>query len=193
MLDGTGRRSVVSMAVNRWGRRTRMPVAAPALALACVAGCSIAPQGVRTTPAGFELMPDVRVSAAVELAGDAVDVLHARARVVSRRRDAVRFETENDWCALTVRAYADARPSGPAVWSSDQPRPGQPPSACIHVIRGVTLMPGDVEDFEASFPASHILGTTLPAGRYHFTVVLNVYRPSLATPELAAGSVVLHR
>jgi hypothetical protein len=188
----SGHHAVVPVAVNRLGRRTWMHVAGPALALACVAGCSIVPRGAHTPPA-FELMPDVNVSATVELARSAVDVLRARVRVVSRRRDAVQFETANDWCALTVRAYADDRPSGPAVWSSDQPRPGEPPSACIHVIRAVTLMPGDVEVFEASFPTSHILGANLHEGRYHFTVALKVYRPPITTPELRAGSVVLRR
>ncbi|MDQ3949628.1 MAG: hypothetical protein M3282_04715, partial [Gemmatimonadota bacterium] len=65
--------------------------------------------------------------------------------------------------------------------------------------RGVTLMPGDVVDFEGWFPTSDILGPTLPDGRYHFTVVLHVHkllyadRPSQSTPELSAGSLVLQR
>ncbi len=127
------------------------------------------------------------------------DVVRARARVVSRRSDAVTFETVYHWCALTVSAYADDRRSAPPVWTSGQPWPGQPPSACSHVARGVTLMPGDVEDFEAWFPTSDILGPMLPDGRYHFTVVLHVdkllyaERPSQSTPELAAGSLVLRR
>jgi hypothetical protein len=55
------------------------------------------------------------------------------------------------------------------------------------------------EDFEGWFPTSEILGPTLPSGRYHFTVILHVYkllyadRPSQSTPELAAGSLLLRR
>ena len=70
---------------------------------------------------------------------------------------------------------------------------------CSHVARGVTLMPGDVEDFDAFFHTSNILGLTLPDGRYHFTVVLHVAkllyadRPSQSTPELSAGSLELRR
>jgi hypothetical protein len=54
-------------------------------------------------------------------------------------------------------------------------------------------MPGSGEDFEATFPASHILGPTLADGRYRFTVVLNVHKPLLTTPELSAGSLLLRR
>jgi hypothetical protein len=142
-------------------------------------------------------MPGVTVSAAAELlrhSGGRPDVVRAHARVASRDA-AVLLEGAIDWCALTVRAYADGAPlPGAPAWSSAVSPMGPGESwTCSHVLRGVTLLPGDTVDFDASFETRWILGSDLPEGRYRLTVVLHLDKPRISTPELTAGSVVLRR
>jgi hypothetical protein len=185
-------RVVMRRRPGRGGLRMATGLAAVALAIGSASGCLARRPATRTTPSSHELMPGVAVSAAVHVQPGANAVI-ARAQMVSRRRDAVQLETAKDWCALTVKAYSDSTRSSPPVWSSDEVGPGEAPSACIHVIRGITLMPGDVETFEAGFPSSRILGPRLSEGKYYFTVVLNVDKPPLTTPELVAGSAILRR
>jgi hypothetical protein len=142
--------------------------------------------------AAYELAPGVGVTAVVHLLqfrSGKPDRVRARARVVSRS-GVMLLEAVHHWCALTVRVYGPGAEAGRVVL------PVSPPdtlAACSHVLRGVTLLPGDTADFDSYFQTSDILGAALPGGRYRFTVVLELNKPKLSTPELAVGSLVLRR
>ncbi len=162
--------------------------------LALAAGCHSPPRrGVSAGPiTAYELAEGVRVTAGVQLLqfqSGRPDVVRARACVVSRNA-AMQLEAALDWCALTVRIYERGATTGRVVLPA---APGDTLIACSHVLRGVTLLPGDTANFDASFQASHILGVALPEGSYRFTVVLNLHKPPLSTPELAAGTLMLRR
>jgi hypothetical protein len=157
--------------------------------------------------AAYELVPGVRVTAAVQLLqfrSGAPDLVRARARVVSRDGTFTFSGGTIGWCAataLTVRAYAETRRSRAAAWISDllpldlpdyRRNPRDTVVACMPSDK--TLLAGDTADLHATVNVRQILGDTLPAGRYRFTVVVHPNnKPGLSTPELAAGSLVLRR
>ena len=166
--------------------------------------------------AAHELAPGVKVTAAVQLLrfrSGAPDLVRARTRVASRG-GALAFAGGTGFCArtvLTIRAYAEgARPHrAAAVWTSDLLFPDRRRRdrrdrrsdlrdtvvVCVpYLMDDSLLLPGDTAEFHATVPIRQILGDSLPAGRYRFTVVLHPDNvPGRSTPELAAGSLVLRR
>ncbi|HEX6938757.1 MAG TPA: hypothetical protein VF158_05050 [Longimicrobiales bacterium] len=84
-----------------------------------------------------------------------------------------------DGCVVLLRAYRDPSRTGTPAW--DQART----VGCFQAVQEVFLAAGDTTTLGAgTIGAAEILGDSLPAGRYYFTVVI---RPEWQHLELAAG------
>ena len=89
----------------------------------------------------------------------------------------------NNGCIVLLRAYRSAARSGRAEY--DQTRT----YGCTAALVEVELSPGARRSFDGStVSAAEILGDSLPAGRYHLTVVTSPFGREI---EIAAGSVDL--
>ncbi|HEX7118039.1 MAG TPA: BsuPI-related putative proteinase inhibitor [Longimicrobiales bacterium] len=85
-----------------------------------------------------------------------------------------------DGCVVLLRVYTEPERTGQPAW--DQART----VGCFQAIQEVDLAPGDTATLAGgTIGAAEILGDSLPAGRYYFTVVL---RPDGQVLELAAGA-----
>jgi hypothetical protein len=113
----------------------------------------------------------------------------------------VPVEVLPDWCPVLIRAYRNPERSGRPAWDpSDVERwraarkqrqadfgelcPNLPP---------IKLAPGASGSIPERVSMRRILGDSLQAGRYYFSVRLRLSRPSLTSLELGAGSAVLTR
>lgn len=84
-----------------------------------------------------------------------------------------------DGCVVLLRVYRDESRTGNPAW--DQERT----VGCFQAVQEITLAAGDSTVIRrGTISAAEILGDSLPAGRYYFSVVL---RPDWQSLELAAG------
>jgi hypothetical protein len=136
------------------------------------------PAGSAVLRTGLE---PLRYGALVRVRGD---TLVGRATVVNTGKLPVQLEYGA--CSLQLRAYRTTDRTGRPAWRSDRSGDG-----CIQVLYGAMLAPGDSLSRPLRYwrPVPHVLGDSLPDGRYRFAATLDLN--SGPTREIPAGEVVL--
>ncbi len=98
--------------------------------------------------------------------------------VENRTSDEVTI-TLPDGCAVLLRAYRTADRTGDPAWDESRA------VACTMALQEIVLAPGAAKELTGStISAAHILGDSLPAGRYYLTAVV---RPNGQLVEMEAG------
>lgn len=143
--------------------------------MACTAGSEFtSPEGPSTyrTAAGVAYRAETAVL-------ESFPVQLRPAVTIRNDGDAERTVRFPDGCIALLRVYRDASRTGNPAW--DQART----VGCFQAVQEFTVAPGDSTIIgRGTIGAAEILGDSLPAGRYYFTVVL---RPDWQTLELDAG------
>ena len=155
---------------------------------AVVSGAACSGSAVTAPPAtvGTDVL---RYSASIDARTTANQPIIARLVVtnISQSPQRVEFSPCLFHYPVWLRAYRDI--GGRAVWDSNV---AYDSTACFAVVAVKMLQPGDSADFHLNFPTAVILGDSLPAGNYVFTITPEHVNPQLLR-ELGAGSADLSR
>lgn len=160
-------------------------------ALGLAAACSSA-TGPRQAlvEGGAPPMMSFEASAPLEYSGRAAPADSASVQITlavrNPGRDSVRVE--HGACSFAVWAYAAGARGGRPAWDNRLPSG----SGCILIGLTFVVAPGASRDVPAGrYQVARILGDSLPAGRYYFTIVLKDRRDQLTV--VPAGDAPLAR
>ena len=131
----------------------------------------------------------LRYSASIDARTTANQAIVARLVVtnISQSPQRVEFSPCPFNYPVWLRAYRDT--GGRTVWDSNA---AYASTICYMVEAVKMLQPGESADFHLNFPTTVILGDSLPAGNYVFTITPEHVNPQLLL-ELGAGSADLTR